>query len=350
MSEKEIGIFVNENEKQKDKLVVQKSRPLFSLWRSDLSLAEFKILDTYLARINSNNPETKLVVFEKGELEKLLGVKRITNIELDKRLKNLMTSVNIENIFNPNEKKFTRISLFEKAEAEQDELGQWKVKLMCTESAMEYIFNIEDLGYLRYKLRCITSITSRYTYILFAYIEMNRYRKTWEINVNELKKILKCENEEYCKEFKRFNSLILKKIHKELHDKTECRYTYTPVKKGRFVVAIKFKIEDMEYGNNELLSDTDNLVSKYTSIDLWKTAFIRNDQSCEFTDIQLQEVWEILVTVPESKMPNVYDDVNLSRYHYIAQKYATLNRISEEESIKNRFAYFIAIIKKDITN
>ena len=31
-----------------DKLTVQKSRPLFALWRSDLTLSEFKILDTYL--------------------------------------------------------------------------------------------------------------------------------------------------------------------------------------------------------------------------------------------------------------------------------------------------------------
>ena len=38
-----------------DKLTVQKSRPLFALWRSDLTLSEFKILDTYLARINSRD-------------------------------------------------------------------------------------------------------------------------------------------------------------------------------------------------------------------------------------------------------------------------------------------------------
>ena len=31
-----------------DNLTVQKSRPLFALWRSELSLSEFKILDTYL--------------------------------------------------------------------------------------------------------------------------------------------------------------------------------------------------------------------------------------------------------------------------------------------------------------
>ena len=39
-----------------DKLTVQKSLPLFALWRSELTLAEFKILDTYLSRIDSHKP------------------------------------------------------------------------------------------------------------------------------------------------------------------------------------------------------------------------------------------------------------------------------------------------------
>lgn len=59
-----------------DKLIVQKSKPLFALWRSELTLAEFKILDTYLARIDSHKPDKRTVVFEKGELEELLGVKK----------------------------------------------------------------------------------------------------------------------------------------------------------------------------------------------------------------------------------------------------------------------------------
>ena len=54
--------------------------------------------------------------------------------------------------------------------------------------------------------------------------------------LDKLKHILACENEETYKEFKYFNNLLLKKIQKELHEKTECRYTYTSIKtwpKGR---------------------------------------------------------------------------------------------------------------------
>ena len=111
-----------------DKLVVQKSLPLFSLWRSELSLAEFKILDTYLSRIDSHKPDKRTVVFSKGELEKLLGVKRIRIEELDERLKNLGTPIKFQDGVNSN-KKFARISLFEKSIAEQDDNGLWQIQI-----------------------------------------------------------------------------------------------------------------------------------------------------------------------------------------------------------------------------
>ena len=59
-----------------DKLTVQKSRPLFALWRSDLTLSEFKILDTYLARINSRDSEKRAIILEKVKLKMLLEFKK----------------------------------------------------------------------------------------------------------------------------------------------------------------------------------------------------------------------------------------------------------------------------------
>lgn len=221
-----------------DTLTVQKSKPLFALWQSELTLAEFKILDTYLGRINSHDDVHRTVKFEKGELEELLGVKQLKPQVLDDRLKHLMTTVCI-----PDEKSkrgFTRISLFEKAHAEQDEYGVWEAELTCTETAKKYIFNIEEIQYLRYKLKNIINIKSRYTYIMFLYLWENKYRGTWEIDLTELKSMLNCDNEQTYKEFKRFNDLILKKIHKEMHEKTECKYSYEPIKRGRKVVKIKF--------------------------------------------------------------------------------------------------------------
>lgn len=223
------------------RLTVQKSIPLFSLWRSDMSLAEFKILDTYLSRINSHEPEKRTVVFTKGELEQLLGVKKINKADLTTRLNGLGRFVEVEQ----SDKKLHKVALFEEAYGDMDENGLWTIQLTCTPKAMKYIFNVEKLGYLRYKLRCITSLTSRYTYVLFMYLEANRFRKSWTVDVDELRQVLNCDQEQTYTEFKRFNDLILKKCQKELLEKTECRFDYEPVKTGRRVTGVKFTLETL---------------------------------------------------------------------------------------------------------
>ena len=241
-AKKQVEPIVGTGKVPENKLTVQKSVPLFSLWRSDMTLAEFKILDTYLSRINSHEPDKRSVVFTKGELEQLLGVKRINKPDLAARLKGLGRFVDLED---KNTKKVHQVALFEEAYGEMDENGQWTVRITCTAKAMKYVFNVEKLGYLRYKLRCITSISSRYTYVLFLYLEANRFRKTWEVDLDELRQVLNCDTEPTYAEFKRFNDLILKKCQKELQEKSECRFTYEPVKTGRRVTAVRFTLETL---------------------------------------------------------------------------------------------------------
>lgn len=330
-----------------DKLTVQKSKPLYALWQSELTLAEFKILDTYLARIDSHHPEKRAVVFEKGELEEKLGVKKINQKELEERLKHLMG--NVVNIPDEDEKKgFRLVSLFEEAVAEQDDYGLWKVKLECTQKAMKYIFNIEHLGYCRYKLRCITSITSRYTYIMFIYLESHRKMKSWEVSLEELKHILNCDNEETYKEFKRFNDRLLKRVQKEMHEKTECRYSYEPIKKGRSVVAVRFTVETLPKASLDEVDENQMTIEQWQAEaskekELWQTPL----EDFNFTQEQYDELFSVLVTIPDFKLPQssaCYGSIDLMRYHYIQIKVAEIKR---RANIKSTFNYLLKILKQD---
>ena len=336
-----------------NKLTVLKSRPLFAMWRSDFSLAEFKILDTYLARINSQRPEDRTVVFEKGKLEELLGVKRITRKELDARLKQLGTPIDLAK---GDTKKIHRVPLFEEAYAEQDEHGVWMVRLTCTQKAMQYFFNIEELGYLRYKLRSITSLKSRYTYLLFVYLEANRFRKTWEVDVEELRQLLGCADDELYKEYKRFNERILKRCQQELHEKTECRFSYRPVKRGRAVAAVEFTLETLadilpeveglelpgQFTIDDYLDDEDQepMVSEFDRLLDWY------NEACEgeFTREQMQVIHSIIV---EKDLPKQHESVDIDRYHYLIQKHALLKLKASQTTIKNRFNYFKVMIEND---
>lgn len=333
-----------------DKLLVQKSRPLFALWQSDLSLSEFKILDTYLSRINSHKPDNRAVMFEKGELEALLGVQKINKKDLEVRLKHLMEHV-VKLEDKGSKKGFRLVSLFEEAIAEQDDNGLWQVKLECTQKAMMYFFNIESIGYLRYKLRCVTSLTSRYTYIMFTYLEHNRYRGSWEIDLDELKQNLGCDKEEYAKEFKYFNRDVLKKVHKEMHEKTECKYTYEPIKKGRTVVAIRFTVETLPK-----LTFEDIDPNQYTIFDVQKEIeneereYFCDEEFNDFTDEQLDVLRELMRNkVPEDLIESHYAVLQnrLEAYRWASADYLRRQvKVARLRKPKNLFAY----VKKMLEN
>lgn len=225
-----------------DNAYIQKSRPLQTLAETGLTLPEFKILDAYLARIDSHNVDKRTVKLEKGELERYLGLSRILKDDLNQRLRHLFQTVEIKD--ESKKKGFTLINLFEKAEAEQDENGLWQITLTCTQSAKEYIFNIDNIGYLRYRLKNVINLTSRYSYILFLYLVDNRFRKTWKIDLSELKTLMCCTADTYSV-FKRFNDLILKKCQKEINEKTDFKFDYKPVRKGRKVSSIEFTVETL---------------------------------------------------------------------------------------------------------
>ena len=340
-----------------NKLTVQKSNPLLSLSQSDLTLAEFKILDTYLSRINSHDQSKRMVTFEKGELENLLGVTRITNHELDKRLEHLQGST--VKVIDPTIKRgFRRITLFEMSHAIQDDDGLWTIELMCTPSAMQYIFNVEGFGYLCYKLRSITSISSRYAYILFLFLEKNRYRKTWQIELEELKQILKCDdNDETLKQYKYFNRDVLKRCQKEIHEKTECRYSYEPIKKGRKVVAIKFALETLkDFDEIALEEETERLedeeLERYNSLPEWEQWIEDYCKCCDdiFTKVEMQEFIGMTNKLPLSQMYKnaPVDDINIHRYEYILDKYRAFKVADSKDPKNNKYAYFKRMIEKDI--
>lgn len=337
---------------KEDKLTVQKSLPLFALWRSELTLSEFKILDIYLSRIDSHKPDKRQVLLTKGEIEEALGVQKINNTDLKARLKHLMGNV-VEVPDKDTKKGFRLVTLFEEAEAEQDENGLWQVKLECTQKAMKFFFNVDNLGYLRYKLRCITSLTSRYTYIMFVYLEANRFRKSWEVELDELKAILHCEGEETYKEFKRFNDRLLKRVQKEMNEKTECRYSYEPVKKGRSVVAIRFTVETLP----KLTIDSDYDPNQYTLED-WQDS--RRDEIChgfsspefeDFTDEQLELLkdlgWSRKRDADYQKHKALLNDTVLACEYAVSDYLRQTIIMAKTRHPKNLFLYVKKMVESD---
>lgn len=328
--------------------IVQKSRPLFSLWKSSLTLSEFKILDTYLARINSHKPQNRTVVLEKGELESLLGIKKINLSDLRKRLDHLVFPVHIDDPDIPG--GFQTITLFQKIKYVPDLNGIWTITMECTPEAMKYIFNVENLGYLRYKLRSIMPLASRYSYILFLYIEQNRFQTTWTVSVSELRSILCCENTSTYDEFRRFNDKILKRAQSEIVEKTECRFSYQPVRTGSKVHEIVFSVDplpEIQDASCDVVEDQEEDL-KMSPVEFLRHACMLPNGEPEFSLAETRHLKELIRAVPSSRIPGHRPgNVLIAMYNYLSERYASMNRIAEKHPIKNRFAYLAKMLQTD---
>ena len=325
--------------KKPEEHVISKRDPLLSLSKTSMTLPELKILDAYLDRINNHDPDKRTVQLEKGKIEEFLGVSRILRPDLEKRLRNLAQVVKIEDDSKPN--GFTLIALFEAMRAWQDE---------------------ENLSYLRYALSDVIGLSSRYSYCLYLYLLKNRFRGSWEVSLEDLKDYLGCTAPTYS-QFFRFNGLVLKKCHEELEAKTSLRYTYAPVKRGRSVKGIQFTVQPAAVSDvlpGQLTLESYEPAPKPAPkpgsdegtemLEFLRSACSQGDDA-EFSLAEMQQIFEVLVTVPDRKLPNrdalPVQSIEMQRYRYLREKYAAMNRVDLKKPIAHRFAYFLAIIKRD---
>lgn len=325
-----------------DTAEIQKARPLQSLSETDLTLSEFKILDAYLARINSHDPNKRTVRLEKGELEKALGISEIKQDDLEKRLRHLFQIIKVKD--DRKCKGFKLINLFEEADAEQDDDGLWQITLTCTASAREYVFNIDNIGYLRYRLKNVINLTSRYSYVLFLYLLDNRFRKTWSIDLVDLKVLLNCNADTY-KQYKYFNDLVLKKCHKELCEKTDISFDYKPIKHGRSVSAVEFTVNTLNDELTEQLTiemlDT-NQSEDEAEIDYGgELANLLGDAALnnEFSPEQVRVIQDLVMkTVPSIN--------HLDLCNYLIERVHRMNAYNPAP--EKRFAYLCKMLEKEI--
>ncbi len=347
------GIGVNS-----DNMEIQKARPLQSLAETELTLSEFKILDAYLARINSHEPNARYVRFERGELEKILGVGQLKKEDLSKRIDNLFQVITIRDERKPN--NFTKISLFSLAECVQDENGLWQINLACSPEAMEYIFNIDNIGYLRYRLKNVINLTSRYSYVLFLYLLDNRFRKTWSVDLADLKTLLNCNADTY-NQYYRFNDLILKKCQGEINAKTDLRFSYKPTdRKNRKYTKIQFTVESQELTDcQQAYRELPDNLSTEEEYEKWLPLYGSENltllaEGCnyEFNKPQMEQIFAVLLRIDIPKDP-MTDDLTFGRQFYLQEKYAALNAEAAkkeqngEKPIKSRFKYFLKMLEKD---
>ena len=145
----------------------------------------------------------------------------------------------------------------------------------------------------------------------------------------------------YCKQYYRFNDLILKKCHKEICEKTDICFSYKPIKKGRSVSAIEFTVATV----------SDQLPGQLSIIDFddepqeieygGELANLLGSAACddEFSPEQIRVLQDLVIRA----VPN---GDNMERCDYLIHQVHKMN--AYKPTREKRFNYLRRMIEKEI--
>lgn len=239
---------------------VSKSKELLALSALNLDLGELKILDTYLSKIDpeslgkiEKSYEEKLaiagtrkevetvlkemnydlekcgtVTFTKGEYCSLLGIgtKNLKNEKMLSYIKNLQGA----SCLFKTDSGYKKVNLFS---ASSYNVENQEITLTCNvwhDEVKRCFFDKDNFLYNKYRLKNTLRLKSIYSFHMYNYLLNNiYYKKGWEVNVDELREKLDCQNDYYM-DFRKFNAKILKKVQTEINSKTNLYFEYKTIK------------------------------------------------------------------------------------------------------------------------
>lgn len=307
---------------------VQKQKTLTFLQNSELPLTALKILDLYLSKLDnylSKNltPEgqadkiqrQKLITIGNGEFERALGLSFITKQTMKTRLSDLSQPIEVSD--KDDDDMLDLVWLFSHIHAERGENQTWNVTFEMSPGAEKHIFIPENIHYLRYRLLNVVNLSSRYAYFLYMYLEDERFKHTdWRVDLDMLREILGCQDKPSYQDYREFNGKVLSKAQKELLERTDCRFTYEPMRKGRGgkVVGITFHLEpkiESKYKRALEQITFDDMLEDDTPIDI----------SAELSEEERKAVSIIRLSIDNPLLGKISDTTIAACYRELDAKY-----------------------------
>lgn len=217
---------MNDNKELKDNYLVEKSNVLAKMKSDSYGVDELKLLDVYLARINARDSESRTAVFTKEEFEKVFGMTRVRTQTLQLTTQSMLEKVITLPI--GADGAYEQVVLFSYASCKKNEdSGKWEVSLACSPEAKEYFFNVEKVGYIKYKLSNVVNFKRKYSFYLYNLLLANEVQKVFRIGLEELKNRLCVPNDsDYYSDTRRFTEKVINPAIDDINENTDIRCTY----------------------------------------------------------------------------------------------------------------------------
>ena len=290
----------------------------------NLSLQEQKLILILASMVQPEDNEFKEYEFEIKKFMKLLNIETQTKYsEIPKITKGLMKKV-----FEIQENDdIVQLSWLSSA---RYKTGRGIVVLKFDSSLKPYLLQLKQF-YTSYKLQNILSLKSKYSLRLFEILKSNQFKKSWEVELDELKKLLGANEKSYTV-YQNVKNRIIIQAQKELKDKTDIAFEFEEIKTGRRVTVLKFhiysnKINDATYSEVSITKADD------TSVD---TEVYINEDDKIFELYNLFKEYKISFESIKNILKSANGNIN---------KVKDVFEYAKTQNIDNFVGYMIAMVK-----
>lgn len=226
--------YSNELSQLRDYKVV-KSNELIQKSRFDLSTQEQKIILYLISKIRPDDTELHEFEFSIVEFCKICGID-YANGKNYGNIKKTIKSLNDKSIWVPlKDGGETTIRWIERPYINKNS-GTVKIKL--DELMKPYLLQLHD-RFTQYELLYTLPMKSQYAIRFYEWLKSYEWKKTVEMEIEDLKRML---NAEHYTRFYDFKKKVLEISMKEIADFTDLKVEYTLKKKGKQFTGIVFQI------------------------------------------------------------------------------------------------------------
>ena len=149
--------------------------------------------------------------------------------------------------------------------------GEGFVILKFDPALKPYMLQIKKL-YTSYKFENILSLKSKFSLRLFELLKCNEFKKTWTVELDELKKIMGVNEKSYSI-YQNVKNRIILKAQMELKEKTDISFEFEEIKTGKKVTSIKFYITNISN------KKSNNLIDNKTNEEIEKIVLMMKDHN-----------------------------------------------------------------------
>ena len=235
----------NSDQKQK-KYIIEKSNPILEA-KNTMSLQQMRLFSIYLAYINPLDESTKHVSIP------LQTISRMLNVELNENAMHqigracMMMYIDLVD-FDKEAKKRGAMKLrhmFQTFDVDRDKDGVWMVDIEADKDILPYLFQIKEMGYLKYSLWNVLLLSSKISIKLYEIMKAGYGLKNYTLPLQDLKNRLGIAEHKTYQTYKYFKQDVLNRCLKEINSKTDIKVSYEEIRgpgRGRPVNAVRFKV------------------------------------------------------------------------------------------------------------